>query len=78
MLHKDMVLSFVMYMYISYIKYVQGCNQEYFMAAEVLAKKGTIYARYYSYITSVIYNALTSVTDESLYDFYDWSIDISF
>ena len=78
MLHKDMVLSFVMYMYISYNKYVQGCNQEYFMAAEVLAKKGTIYARYYSYIISVIYNALTSVTDESLYDFYDWSIDISF
>ena len=48
------------------------------MAVEVLAKKGTIYARYYSYIISVIYNALTSVTDESLYDFYDWSIDISF
>ena len=78
MLHKDMVLSFVMYMYISYNKYVRGCSQEYFMAAEVLAKKGTIYARYYSYIISVIYNALTSVTDESLYDFYDWSIDISF
>ena len=64
-------------MYISYNEYVQVCNQEYFMAVEVLAKMGTIYARYYSYIISVIYNALTSVTDESLYDFYDWSIDIS-
>ena len=72
MLHKDMVLSSVMSMYISYNEYVQGCNQEYFMAAEVLAKKGTIYARYYSYIISVIYNTLTSCDkDESLYDFYD-------
>ena len=25
---------------------VQGCNQEFFMAGEVLAKKGTIYGRY--------------------------------
>ena len=67
MLHKDMVLSFVMYMYISYNKCVQGCNQEYFMAAEVLAKKGTIYARYYSYIISVIYNTLTPVTKTNHY-----------
>ena len=48
-----------MYMYISY--------NEYFMAVEVLAKKGIIYARYYSYIISVIYNTLTSVTKTNDY-----------
>ena len=67
MLHKIMVLSSIMQMDISYNKYVQGCNQEYFMAVEVLAKKGTIYARYYSYIISVIYNTLTSVTKTNHY-----------
>ena len=64
MLHKDMVL---MWMYISYNEYVQGYNQEYFMAAEVLARKGTLYARYYSYIISVICNTLTSVTKTNHY-----------
>ena len=54
-----MVPSCIMYMYISY--------NEYFMAVEVLAKKGIIYARYYSYITSVIYNTLTSVTKTNHY-----------
>ena len=54
-------------MYISYNEYVQGYNQEYFMAAEVLARKGTLYARYYSYIISVIYNTLTSVTKTNHY-----------
>ena len=67
MLHKIMVLSSIMQMDISYNKYVQGCNQEYFMAVEVLAKKGAIYARYYSYIISVIYNTLTSVTKTNHY-----------
>ena len=41
--------------------YIQGRNQKFFMAREVLAKKGTIYARYYSYIISVVYNTLISV-----------------
>ena len=54
-------------MYISYNEYVQGYNQEYFMAVEVLAKKGTTYARYYSYIIFVIYNTLTSVTKTNHY-----------
>ena len=54
-------------MYISYNEYVQGYNQEYFMAAEVLARKGTLYARYYSYIISVICNTLTSVTKTNHY-----------
>ena len=40
---------------------VQWWNQEFFMAGEVLAKKGIIYGRYYSYIISVIYNTLISV-----------------
>ena len=54
-------------MYISYNEYVQGFNQECFMAVEVLAKKGTIYARYYSYVISVIYNILISVTKTNHY-----------
>ena len=48
-------------MYISYNEYAQGCNQEFFMAVEVFAKKGTIHARYSSYIISVIYNTLISM-----------------
>ena len=35
-----MVLSCIMEMYVSYNEYVQGRNQEFFMAVEVLAKKG--------------------------------------
>ena len=46
-------------MYISY--------KEYFMAVEVLAKNDIIYGRYYSYIISVIYNTLTSVTKTNDY-----------
>ena len=51
---------------------VQGCNQEFFMAGEVLAKKGTIYGRYYSYIISVIYNTLIS-----LIYFYNFTCTLS-
>ena len=54
-------------MHISYNENIQGYNQEYFIAVEVLAKKGTIYASYYSYITSVIYNTLTSATKTDYY-----------
>ena len=54
-------------MHISYNENIQGYNQEYFIAVEVLAKKGTIYASYYSYITSVIYNTLTSATKTNYY-----------
>ena len=50
-----------------YNEYVQECIQEYFKAVEVLANKGTIYARYYSYIISVICNTLTSVTKTNHY-----------
>ena len=72
MVHKDMVLSCIrcsvvlgaqLYYVDVYKPYicVQGCNQEFFMAGEVLAKKGTIYGRHYSYIISVMYNTLISV-----------------
>ena len=37
------------------------------MKVEVLTKKGTIYARYYSYVISVIYNILISVTKTNHY-----------
>ena len=57
-----MVLSCIMQMYINYDIYVQGCNQNFLMAGQVLAKKGTISARYYSYIISVIYNTLIFMT----------------
>ena len=40
---------------------------EFFMKVEVLTKKGTIYARYYSYVISVIYNILISVTKTNHY-----------
>ena len=40
---------------------------EFFMKVEVLMKKGTIYARYYSYVISVIYNILISVTKTNHY-----------
>ena len=53
--------------YISCNEYVQRHNQEFFMVGEVLAKKGTIYARYYNYIMSVIYNTLISVTKTNHY-----------
>ena len=46
-------------MYISY--------NEYFMAVEVFAKNDIIYGKYYSYIISVIYNTLTSVTKTNHY-----------
>ena len=62
MLPKDMVLSCIMLMYINCNEYVQGHNQEFFIAVEILGKKGTIYARHYSYIISAIYNTLISVT----------------
>ena len=62
MLDTDVVLRCIMQMYINYNTYVQGRNQESFMAGEVLAKKGAIYARHYCYIMSVIYNTLISVT----------------
>ena len=54
-------------MYISYNEYVQGHNQEFFIAVKILMKKGTIYARYYSYIIFVIYNTLISVTKTNHY-----------
>ena len=54
-------------MYISYNEYVQGHNQEFFIAVEVFAKKSTICARYYSYIISVIYNTLISVAKANHY-----------
>ena len=37
------------------------------MKVEVLTKKDTIYAKYYSYIISVIYNILISVTKTNHY-----------
>ena len=37
------------------------------MGMEVLVKKGTTYARYYSYIISVIDNTLTSVAKTDHY-----------
>ena len=49
-------------MYISYNEYLQGHNQEFFIAIEIFGKKGAIYARHYSYIISAIYNTLISVT----------------
>ena len=49
-------------MYISYNEYIQGHNQEFFIAVEILGEKGTIYVRHYSYIISAIYNTLISVT----------------
>ena len=49
-------------MYISYNEYVQGHNQEFFIAVDILREKGIIYARHYSYIISAIYNTLISVT----------------
>ena len=42
-------------------------SQESFMKVEVLTKKDTIYAKYYSYIISVIYNILISVTKTNHY-----------
>ena len=62
MLHKDTVLSCIIQMYISYDEYDQEHIQEFFIAVEILGEKGAIYARYYRYIISAIYNTLTSVT----------------
>ena len=45
----------------------RGATRNFFMGMEVLVKKGTIYARYYSYIISVIDNTLTSVTKTNHY-----------
>ena len=42
-------------------------SQESFMKVEVLTKKDTIYAKYYSDIISVIYNILISVTKTNHY-----------
>ena len=45
----------------------RGATRNFFMGMEVLVKEGTIYARYYSYIISVIDNTLTSVTKTNHY-----------
>ena len=45
----------------------RGATRNFFMGMEALVKKGTTYARYYSYIISVIDNTLTSVTKTNHY-----------
>ena len=45
----------------------RAATRNFFMGMEVLVKKGTTYARYYSYIISVIDNTLTSVAKTDHY-----------